>query len=435
MVSFRVGFWLVAGILSAAVVLSPTWAQAQWQRFGEDGFSGTSDAPRKRAGRTDKIPPPVSGHVLISRATDAAIGLAIKRYEQIVAARGWAKIPKGPKLKFGARNERVALLRLRLQATGELAQSKSRRRRSSSGFDRNVQEAVVRFQTRHGLTPSGEVNRFTLKALNVTAEQRLHQLRLNRKRLRQLLAGTEGKTYILVNIPGYELQAVSGGRLQLSSRVVVGKPVTPTPVVRSAVRAVNFLPYWNVPQSIARRALIPAVKKDPGYLQREHIRVYASWGGAELNPAQVNWWAPQGKRYVFRQDPGTFNALGVIRLDMPNRYIVYMHDTPLKKLFRYHLRPYSAGCVRVERVQPLAQWLLRNEGGWSQSRITQTIASGRPQTVKLSRPVPVQFTYLTAWASGDGLAHFRIDIYGKDARKAPAARLGKWETGSRSVAP
>jgi murein L,D-transpeptidase YcbB/YkuD len=315
--------------------------------------------------------------------------------------------------------------------TGELAQS----RKDSSGFDREVHEAVIRFQNRHGLTPSGKVNRFTLKALNVSAAQRLNQLRLNRQRLRKLLARTKGKTYILVNIPGYELQAVSGGQLQISSRVVSGKPATRTPEVTTAVRAVNFLPYWHVPQSIAYRALIPAVKKDPGYLAREHIRVYASWGGAEVDPAQVNWFAPQGKRYVFRQDPGPFNALGVIRLDMPNRYIVYMHDTPLKKLFNYHLRPYSAGCVRVEQVQQLAAWLLRNEGGWGQERISSTIQSGQAQTVKLKRPVPVHFTYLSAWGTGDGLANFRIDIYDKDAIKARGAKLSKWDTGSRSVAP
>jgi murein L,D-transpeptidase YcbB/YkuD len=419
---------LVFGLLFA--IAAQTQAQAQWRPFG-DGFSDSSSSPRKRAGRTDKVPPPISQYVLISSSTDQATGRAIARYQKLVAAGGWARIPSGPSLKFGSSDKRVIALRRRLQMTGELSQGG----KLSQGFDRGVHDAVIRFQTRHGLTPSGKVNRFTLKALNVPARQRLNQLKLNRQRLRKLLAKTKGKTYILVNIPGYELQAVSKGQLQITSRVVSGKPATRTPEVTTAVRAVNFLPYWHVPQSIAHRALIPAVKKDPGYLAREHIRVYASWGGAEVDPTQVNWHAPQGKRYVFRQDPGPFNALGVIRLDMPNRHIVYMHDTPLKKLFNYHLRPYSAGCVRVEQVQQLAAWLLQKEGGWSQGRISQTIQSGQAKTVKLKRSVPVHFTYLSAWGTSDGVANFRIDIYDKDAIKARGAKLSKWETGSRSVAP
>ncbi len=423
--SVRVG--VVVGAVLIAGTLPPTAAQSQWQPFGDNSFSGSSEPRPGRANRANRPPPPITGDLLISRATDQAIGQAILQYEQIVAAGGWSPIPAGPKLKFGSKGKRVALLRKRLAASGDYAATGRR----AVGFDRGVHDAVVRFQTRHGLTPSGEVNRFTLKALNVSAQHRLHQLRLNRQRLRRMLARTKGRKYIVVNIPGYELQAVSGGQVQVSSRVVVGKPATPTPEVSAGVRAVNFLPHWHVPQSIARRALIPAVKKDPQYLTKERIRVYTSWGGAEINPAQVNWWAPQGKRYVFRQDPGPQNALGLIRLDMPNRHIVYMHDTPLKKLFRFHLRPYSAGCVRVERVQDVAAWLMQSQP----ARVAQMTQSGQQQTVKLPRPVPVHFMYLSAWASNGGTANFRIDIYDKDGTAASGARLAKWDSGSRSVAP
>ncbi len=428
LVSVRPAFAVVLLISSTFLYQSPS--HAQWRTW-TDGGSSSGSAARKRVDRSGRVLPPISQYVLISRATDEAMGRAISHYEQLVAAGGWGLIPQGPSLKFGDSDKRVVILRNRLQMTGELGG----RKRASAGFNRDVHDAVIRFQKRHGLTPSGKVNRFTLKALNVTAEHRLHQLRLNRKRLRRILARTKGKTYILVNIPGYELQAVSRGQLQLTSRVVSGKPATRTPELTTAVRAVNFLPYWHVPQSIAHRALIPAMQKDPNYLAREHIRVYASWGGTEVNPAQVNWFAPQGKRYVFRQDPGPFNALGLIRLDMPNRHIVYMHDTPLKKLFKYHLRPYSAGCVRVEQVQQLAQWLLEKNGGWGPGRVAQTIQSRQAKTVKLKRPVPVHFVYLSAWATGDGQAQFRIDIYDKDAVKSRGGQLSKWDSGSRSAAP
>lgn len=402
-------------------------AAAQWRPFGGlfSGDGGRQERPERQS-RPERHTPSTAQHTLISQQTDAGLGRAIQFYQQIVAAGGWRAIPKGPALKSGVRDQRVALLRQRLMATGDL----DRGNPNSPDFDETVKQGLIRFQTRHGLTPSGDVNRFTMNALNVPAQQRLSQLRLNQKRLRQLLGKTGGK-YILVNIPGYELQAVSGGQLQLTSRVVVGKPATPTPEVSASVRAVNFLPYWHVPESIAKRALIPAVKKDPQYLKREHIRVYASWGGAELDPAQVNWWSPQGERLVFRQDPGSHNALGLIRLDMPNRHIVYMHDTPLKKLFKFHLRPYSAGCVRVEQVQNLAAWLL----GWNGAQVQQAVNSGQQQTVNLQNAVPVYFIYLSAWASGDGVVRFRTDIYDKDGSSARTAQAAEWSTEVRKIEP
>lgn len=422
----RAARFAVAGVI---LLIFSTDVHAQWNPFSDVGVP--SSQPQQRQDRARAAAPAPNSFVLASRQTYAALEQAILNYEQIVKAGGWRAIPAGPTLKHGSRDRRVIVLRHRLQMTGEL----NRGNPSSPDYDRNVHDAVLRFQRRHGLTPSGSVNRFTLRALNVSARQRLNQLRLNRNRLRGLVNRTQGKSYILVNIPGYELQAVSNGQLQIASRVVVGKPATPTPEVSASVRAVNFLPYWHVPQSIAHRALIPAVKKHPNYLAKEHIRVFTSWGGQELDSRQVNWWAPQGKRYVFRQDPGPFNALGLIRLDMPNRHIVYMHDTPLKKLFKYYLRPYSAGCVRVEEVQQLAGWLLSNETGWGHAGVSRALQAGQQQTVKLSRPVPVHFAYISAWATSDGQAHFRMDIYDKDKTDGREARTARWETGSSSIAP
>lgn len=424
---------LVRAVRFAVAGITPliftTDVYAQWNPFKDVGVP--SSRPQQRQNRAHADSPVPNSFVLASRQTLAALNQAILQYEQIVTAGGWRAIPAGETLKYGSRDRRVSVLRYRLQMTGEL----NRGNPSSPDYDRDVQDAVLRFQQRHGLTPSGNVNRFTLRALNVSAQQRLNQLRLNRGRLRGLVKNTDGRRYILVNIPGYELQAVSNGQLQIASRVVVGKPATPTPEVSASVRAVNFLPYWHVPQSIAHRALIPTVQKNPNYLAKEHIRVFTSWGGQELDSRQVNWWAPQGKRYVFRQDPGPFNALGLIRLDMPNRHIVYMHDTPLKKLFKYYLRPYSAGCVRVEQVQQLAGWLLSGESGWGDAGVARALQAGQQQTVKLSRPVPVHFAYISAWATADGQAHFRMDIYDKDKTDGREARTARWETGSSSIAP
>lgn len=403
-------------------------AEADWRpwRSGPD-FGSREPARKDRA--TER--PPTLQSVLASRETLQAMSQAIERYQRLASGGGWQPIPSGPRLKFGVRDDRVRHLRRRLEATGDLQPGRG----DQSGFDHDVEAAVQRFQERHGLTPSGDVNQLTLRALNQSPQQLLHRLRLNRQRLEALVSSVSGRRYILVNIPAYELQAVSGGGLDLSSVVVVGKPATPTPELKAAVKAVDFLPYWHVPQSIAQRALIPAVKKDPDYLERERIRAFASWGGEEVDTSQVNWWSPQGERLVFRQDPGPFNALGLIRIDIPNRHIVYMHDTPLKKLFSYYLRPYSAGCVRVDRVQDLTLWLLSGEGGWSAARLADSLQSGRQQTVTLSQPVPVHFAYISAWATAGGEAHFRIDVYDKDGEGRQTVRLDDNSADTRRVAP
>ncbi len=435
----RAGYWgivIVGAILQVATALPAAPAGVQWlpwEKRDPNRIGDTIDTQRGNERRSDQAdaPPQMLQTVLVGSATDEAMGRAIERYQRIVAAGGWQPIPAGPKLKLNTRGNRVVYLRRRLQATGDLAEVRGDPR----VFNQNVATALERFQLRHGLTPSGEVNRLTLRALNQSAQQLLHRLQVNRQRLRSLAAQTRGRRYILVNIPAYELQAVTNGRLDLSSAVVVGKPATPTPEVTAAVRAVDFMPYWNVPQSIAQRALIPAVQKDPAYLDRERIRVFAGYGGAELNSTQVNWRAPQGDRLFFRQDPGPFNALGLIRLDMPNQHTVYMHDTPLKKLFKFYLRPYSAGCVRVQKIQELTLWLLSAVGGWDAVRLTDALQAGQQQTIPLPQPVPVHFVYVSAWATGAGDAQFRMDIYDKDGSAARTAEAEDWDARPQPVAP
>jgi murein L,D-transpeptidase YcbB/YkuD len=308
---------------------------------------------------------------------------------------------------------------------------------NSPSFDRDVSDAVKRFQQRHGLNPTGILSQSTLRELNVPAEDRLDQLRTNRLRITELIGKTWGKRVVVVNIPSYELQALDRNQVQVYSRVVAGKPTTPTPEVTASIQAINLLPHWHVPQSIANRALIPLIKKDPGYLKREHLRVYSTSGqGVEIDPREINWWASQGERYVFRQDPGPQNALGLIRIDMPNRHIVYMHDTPLKKLFKYTSRPYSAGCVRVENIFALAEWLVKGDNkDWDLARIGATIKSGKPETIQLNQAVPVHFVYITAWAKSPTFVEFRDDIYNKDSRRLVISSNEGWTTSVEKVMP
>jgi murein L,D-transpeptidase YcbB/YkuD len=194
--------------------------------------------------------------------------------------------------------------------------------------------------------------------------------------------------------------------------VVVGKPTRATPAVSASIVEVNFYPSWNVPTSIAKADLIPKLQKDPAYFVNEHFSVLA--GSGEVDPHSIDWSRPQAANYRFIQKPGSFNALGIVRINMPNKHTVYMHDTPLKQLFNQSQRAFSSGCVRVERVLDVVAWLLA-PAGWSPGKVQAAADGGRKIDVKLPRPVPVHFVYLTAFVTENGAVQFRPDIYGRDA--------------------
>lgn len=353
-------------------------------------------------------PPEPSYDILVSGEAVRALADAVTQYEILASHGGWREIPGNRPLRRGDDDARVADLQARLRASGDLVLPTRR----ATEFDETVEAAVKTFQQRHGIEPTGVVHGLTLRSLNVPASERAAQLRANLQRMQELLPRLAGRRYIIMNAASMELQAIEDGRVALASRTIVGKRTTPTPTLTASVQAINLLPYWHVPVSVAQAALIPTVRKDPGYLQRERIRVFSSFGGGELDPAQVNWFGPETQRLVFRQDPGPHNALGLIRLDMPNKAIVYMHDTPMKPLFQSFERAFSAGCVRVQSVFDLGGWLLSDQG-WTRERLEQAAYGGRAETIKLTRPVPVHFIYLTAWADRTTV-YFRNDLYNRD---------------------
>ncbi|PLX34014.1 MAG: hypothetical protein C0605_14985 [Hyphomicrobiales bacterium] len=346
---------------------------------------------------------------VISQNTLDAMQAAIARYEYLERRGGWKPIPAGPDLRVGSRSPRVGLLRERLMATGDLRQ----RSGNSNSFDAYVGQAVQHFQKRHGLLATGYVNSRTLKALNVTASARLTQLRLNLERLSQMVGSTP-KSFIMVNIAAAELEAVESNSVRSRHRTVVGKTDRPSPLISSKVVQVNFYPFWHVPQSIVRKDLIPKLKTDPGYLARTNTRVLKSWGGEEIDPATVDWNDPAAEELKFQQDPGPSNAMGFVRINFPNSHAVYMHDTPTKGLFSHEYRAYSSGCIRIQNVQDLVGWLLQREKDWSPSKVNQTINSGESVDVNLKNPMPVYWTYFTAWAQPDGTVQFRRDLYSRD---------------------
>lgn len=376
-------------------------------------------------------PPEPSRLPWISAQTEQSLASVVDFYQRIVAAGGWPKLPGRITLRPGDSDESVVILRKRLKMTRDLPANA----RGDYAFDQNVVEAVKRYQRRNGLEPTGVVYGITLRSLNVPAKTRLRQLKANLARIQQLLPKLTGSSkYIIMNAASFELQGIQNGQVAITSRVISGKRATPTPNVSAQVRALNILPYWHVPGTIAKRALIPAIRKNPSYLYKERIRVYSTFGGEEVDPSTVNWWGPEATRYVFRQDPGPQNALGVLRFDMPNKHIVYMHDTPMKNLFGYFERAYSAGCVRMQNFLNVAEWLIAGQDGWTTARIQAVVASGKPQTIKLAHPVPVHFIYLTAWVS-NGVVEFRNDLYNRDDAAPKGNVIAGWQVLTSTVTP
>ena len=279
-------------------------------------------------------------------------------------------------------------------------------------YDSYVEAAVRRFQARHGLTVDGVVREQTFKALNVPAQIRLNQLKTNLVRLRTF-SNSLGNRFVMCNLPAAQIEAIENGVAVSRHTAVVGKPDRPSPDIQSKIVEVNFNPYWTVPVSIVRRDLIPKMQAEPDYLTKNHIRIFDPHKH-ELLPQQINWYSEEAVNYQFKQDPGDFNSLGSIRINFPNPHQVYMHDTPLKNLFGEDLRFHSSGCVRVQNVRELVNWLLGETPGWAREEIEQVVKSGEQKSAKIAKPVPLYWVYVTAWATSDGVVQFRDDIYNRD---------------------
>jgi murein L,D-transpeptidase YcbB/YkuD len=352
----------------------------------------------------------------LSPATAEHTAQAIARYEEIVARGGWREVPRLDRVRLGSRNPSVVALRERLSVAGDLDSSAG----VSDVYDSYVDAAIRRFQARHGLAVDGSVRELTLKALNVPAPVRLAQLRTNATRLRSM-SGNLGNRFVVCNIPAAHIEAIESGVAVSRHTAVVGKPDRASPDINSRIVEVNFNPYWTVPVSIVRRDLIPKMQAEPDYLEKNLIRIFDQKGN-ELTPSQINWYSEEAVNYRFKQDPGELNSLGSIRINFPSKDGVYMHDTPSKNLFGEDFRFHSSGCVRVQNVRELVNWLLVETPGWSRNDIDGVIKSGDRKDARLSRPVPLYWVYVTAWATPDGVVQFRDDIYNRDGLGATASR-------------
>lgn len=350
---------------------------------------------------------------------------AAERYAAFAEAGGWERLPDDlARLKPGERHPAIPALRHHLTLTGDLPADAP----PNDRLDPPLVAAIAAFQGRHGLPDSGILGRLTINALNVPAAVRQRQLAASAARL----MGSKfpfGERYVVVNIPSAAVEAVENGAVARRYVAVVGSPDKATPSVETRITDINFNPTWTVPASVVKNEIIPAMRKNPGYLAKNRIRILGPAG--EVDPTRIDWAGQKAVNYTLRQDSGLDNSLGQVRIDMPNRFAVYMHDTPAKSLFAASVRFHSHGCVRVGQVKELVGWLLQGTDGpngpgtsWGPIEIETGIADGERRDIKLTKPIPVTFVYLTGFATPDGKAHFRDDIYNLDTPAPEPAATG-----------
>ncbi|WP_374446789.1 murein L,D-transpeptidase [Stella sp.] len=365
----------------------------------------------------------------------AALSPAHSQYQRLLAARRLYKeraaqqaaaprIPTGPTIRAGYSDARVPAIRARLAALGADVGTTDQPTR----YDPKLRQAVMEFQAAHRLQPDGSVGRATLDALNAGPADRLVQIDATLERWRRMPRDL-GARHVLVNVPAYTLKVVEGDRATMQMKVVVGTRARQTPTFSSRLATVEINPTWSVPAKLAAEDILPAIRRNPNYLEEHNIRVLAVVDGRvrQIDPAEIDWESQAGRRlpFRFRQDPGAGNSLGKVKMMLPNDEAIYLHDTPKRSLFQRTARAYSSGCIRLEKPDLFANLLLTEGAGWTQEQIDAAFAQRGTRAVPLRDSLPVHIAYLTAWVDDDGKAVFHDDIYGQDERVVQMLRARK----------
>lgn len=319
----------------------------------------------------------------------------LARYHKIAVAGGWPTVPAEIiKVKKGSSSPAVVILKKRLQITGDLTVADS-----SQVFNDTLEMAIKNAEVRFGYNADGKITEAFLKDLNVPAVERLKQIYVNMNRMRWMPNKPEGNL-LVANIPEFVVHAYEGTNKVFSMNVVVGKEGHNTMMFTGDLNQIVFSPYWNIPPSIVKSEILPAMENDPDYLARNNMEIVSE----------------NGDLPTIRQLPGPKNSLGKVKFLFPNSFNIYFHDTPAKSLFSREKRAYSHGCIRLEEPEKMANYLLRNNSEWTASRISQAMNSGEEKYVKLKDPVPVFISYYTAWVDEQGRMNFREDIYDHDKK-------------------
>lgn len=391
---------LLAGRLDP-VSIEPNWTAA---RRGRDLAAYLQSALAHDAvfESLEALAPTQSGYQVLREA--------LVRYEAIAADGGWTAIDPGPTLRPGERSPRVAQMRARLAATGDIAPESA----DSELFDEALADAVRTFQQRASLDPDGVVGALTLRQLNIGPAERVAQIRANLERWRWLPEDL-GRRHIRVNIADFRLEARADGEVEREHEVIVGRLYRKTPVFSANMTYFVLNPWWETPPSLAVRDKLPAFRQNPDEVSRLGFQVIDRQGQL-VDATTIDWTSvpAQNFPYRLRQAPGPLNALGEVKFMFPNPHNVYLHDTPTRGLFARTRRDFSSGCVRVRDWQDLAEWVAAETPGWTPERIAATTASDQETRVSLARPIPVHILYWTVVPDPETGVRFVDDLYGRD---------------------
>jgi L,D-transpeptidase YcbB len=336
----------------------------------------------------------------------------LKSYRDIAHDGGWPAVPEGDALKKGMTDERVAVMRKRLQITGDLAQGEPA---DPNLFDDELEQAVKSFQFRHNLNQDGVAGKKTIERMNVPVEDRINQIRVNMERARWVMHELHDD-FLVVNIAGFNLRRVTNNKVVFYSPVIVGKKYHASPIFKAELQYFVINPTWTVPYSIASREMLPKLQKDPGYLA-QHNMIIMDRDGKKLDPNSIDFdqYSKNNFPFVIRQEPGPQNALGEVKFIFPNPFNVYVHDTPARSLFAMEDRAFSHGCIRLQNKWELLMNLTDEPDVWNMDKINEVLASGETTTVNFKKPIDILILYWTAGADREDRIYFDEDVYDRDA--------------------
>ena len=341
----------------------------------------------------------------------ALLKLNLKQLREKAEEGGWPQVRAGEKLEKDMDDPRVLEIREYLRATGDLSPQVYD---AETLFDAELENAVKKFQGRHGLTTDGVIGKGTFEQMQVPIEKRIETIKINLERLRWIFHYPD-EDFLIVNIAGFTVRRFTNRKQVFESRVIVGKYHHETPVFKGEMRYMVMNPTWTLPYSIATNETLPKLKKDPGYLAANHMEVMDG-SGKVLNPASIDWsrYSRGNFPFIIRQKPGPWNALGEVKFMFPNKYFVYLHDTPSRGLYDRQDRAFSHGCIRTEDKWGLLMSLMDDPEVWNMEKINEILKSGETTTIDLPRPINIYLVYLTAVADRENNLYFFKDVYQRD---------------------
>jgi L,D-transpeptidase YcbB len=360
----------------------------------------------------------ITGHEISTRLNDLRPNMPIydtllsilARYRGIEKKGGWQLISAGGKIEPGHNDPRIPAIRHRMQITGELSVNDSL---TSDLYDNILEKDIKAFQSAHALDPDGIIGAGTFRELNVPVKDRIGALRINLERVRWV-SGNLPEKYIIVNIAAFWMIMVNDSKIVHSASVVVGKPLNKTPIFRDKMRYIEFNPTWMQPTSIIKNETVPMMKKDSNYLAKNHLELLDLKGNpVSISKVDMKKLSASHFPYLVRQEPGPWNALGAIKFMFPNKYDIYLHDTPSKSLFSRGSRAFSHGCIRVDKPIDLAEKLLAGTE-YDRKKINEIISTRVTTRVNLPQPLDILLLYWTCGIDKNGKLFFVPDIYDRD---------------------